>query len=95
MQIAKLLREEELKWYQTSKSQFILKGDTNTHNFHGVANGRYRKKLIHSIVLDVGTIEGHDQLKKYITNYYKNLFSNQEEGKFSMDESQIDDIPRF
>jgi hypothetical protein len=42
--IASLLREEELKWYQRSKSQFILEGDSNTRYFHSVANGRHRKK---------------------------------------------------
>jgi hypothetical protein len=29
-QMASLLREEELKWYQRSKAQFILEGDSNT-----------------------------------------------------------------
>ena len=91
--LARMLREEELKWYQHSKSQFILKGDSNTRYFHGVANGRHRKKLIHSLHQEEGTIEGHEQLKSYITNYYKNLFGTPEEGNFSMDESRIDDIP--
>jgi hypothetical protein len=49
-QIASLLREEELKWYQRSKAQFILEGDSNTRYFHGIANGRHRKKHIHSLV---------------------------------------------
>jgi mannosylglycoprotein endo-beta-mannosidase len=53
-----LLREEELKWYQRSKSQFLLEGDSNTRYFHSVANGRHRKKLIHSLVQDEGLIEG-------------------------------------
>lgn len=39
-------------------------------------------------------IEGHEQLKSYITNYYKNLFGAPEEGNFSMDESRTDDIPQ-
>jgi response regulator RpfG family c-di-GMP phosphodiesterase len=72
--IANLLREEELKWYQRSKSQFILEGDLNTRYFHSVANSRYRKKRIHSLNQEEGTIEGQEQLKAYITNYYKNLF---------------------
>ena len=93
-QIASMLREEELKWYQHSNSQFILKGDSNTRYFHGVANGRHRKKIIHSLQQDKGTIEGHEQLKSYITNYYKNLFGAPEEGNFSMDESRTDDIPQ-
>ena len=32
-QIANMLCEEELKWYQHSNSQFILKGDSNTRFF--------------------------------------------------------------
>jgi hypothetical protein len=86
-EIARLLREEELKWYQRSKSQFILEGDAHTRYFHSVANGRHQKKLIHSLVQDEGTIEGQENLKYYITNYYKGLFGSPEEGNFSMDES--------
>ena len=61
-QIANMLCEDELKWYKHSNSQFILKGDSNTRYFRGVANGRHRKKIIHSLQQDEGTIEGHEQL---------------------------------
>jgi hypothetical protein len=61
--ITSLLCEEELKWYQRSKSQFILEGDSNTRYFHSVANGRHRKKRFHTLVQDEGTIEGLDNLK--------------------------------
>jgi hypothetical protein len=44
-QITNLLCAEELKWYQRSKAQLILEGDSNTHYFHGIANGRHRKKM--------------------------------------------------
>ena len=71
-----MLREEELKWYQRSKAQFILEGDSNTRYFHNVANGRYRKKHIHSLVQDEGLIEGQDQIKAYITKFYKGLFGS-------------------
>ena len=93
-EIAGLLREEELKWYQRSKAQFILEGDSNTRYFHSLANGRHRKKRIYSLNQDEGLIEGHEQLKTYITNYYKNLFGKPEEGNFSMDESRTNDIPQ-
>jgi hypothetical protein len=92
--IASILREEELKWYQHSKSQFILEGDSNTRFFHSVTNGRHGKKHIHSLSQDEGMIEGQDNLKDYITNYYKNLFGTPEEENFSMDESRTDDIPQ-
>jgi hypothetical protein len=94
VEIARLLREEEIKWYQRSKSQFILEGDANTRYFHSVANRRHRKKRIHSLVQDEGTIEGHENLKSYITNYYKSLFGSPDEGNFGMDETRTDDIPQ-
>jgi mannosylglycoprotein endo-beta-mannosidase len=94
VKIASILHEEEIKWYQRSKSQFILEGDANTRYFHSVANGRHRKKLIHSLVQDEGMIEVHENLQLYITNYYKGLFDSLEEGNFSMDESRTDDIPQ-
>ena len=68
-EMAGILREEEIKWYQRSKAQFILEEDSNTRYFHSLANGRHRKKLIHSLNQDEGMIEGHDQLKSYITKY--------------------------
>jgi hypothetical protein len=93
-QIAGLLREEELKWYQGSKGQFILEGDSNTIYFHGIDNGRHRKKHIQSLVQDEGLIEGHEQLKSYIKNYYKGVFGSPEESSFSLDECQLADIPQ-
>jgi hypothetical protein len=33
-------------------------------------------------------------LKVYITNYYKNLFSEPDEGNFTMDEARTEDIPQ-
>jgi mannosylglycoprotein endo-beta-mannosidase len=91
-EIANLLREEELKWYQRSKYQFILEGDSNTRYFHSVANGRHRKKVIHSLVQEEGMNEGQEQLKAYINNYYKNLFGEPDEGNFTMDENRTEDI---
>jgi hypothetical protein len=59
-QLAHLLREEELKWYKGSSSQFILEGDSNTRYFQSVANGRHQKKLIYSLHQDERIIEGHE-----------------------------------
>ena len=65
----------------------MISMNSNSKYFHEVANGRHWKKIIHSLQQDEGTIEGHEQLKSYITNYYKNLFGAIEEGNFSMDET--------
>ena len=48
-EVARMLREEELRWYQRSKSNFIQKGDVNKKYFQNVANGRHRKKSIHAL----------------------------------------------
>jgi hypothetical protein len=48
-QIAALLHEEELKWYQRSKAQFILEGNSNTRYFYGIANGHHRKKNVYNL----------------------------------------------
>jgi hypothetical protein len=73
--------------YQRSKARFLLERDSNMRYFHSVANGRHRKKLIHSLVQDEGAIEGHEQLKLYIMSYYKGLFGTPEESMLSLDES--------
>ena len=92
--IARLLREEEIKYYQRSKADFILMGDSNTRYFQLVANGRHRKKCIHSLQQDEGRIEGQEELKTYITKYYKSLFGAPDEGNITLDETRTDDIPQ-
>jgi hypothetical protein len=39
-------------------------------------------------------IEGQEQLKSYITSYYKGLFGEPEESDLSLDEFRTDDIPQ-
>jgi hypothetical protein len=93
-EIANLLCEEELKWYQRSKIQFILEGDLNTRYFHSVANDRHQKEHIILLYMMKVSLEGQENLMSYITNYYENLFEAPNEGNFSMDETQTNDIPQ-
>ncbi|KAL5675949.1 hypothetical protein ACJX0J_012080 [Zea mays] len=39
-----------------------------------IANGKHRKKIIYSLDQEEGKIEGQDNLKSYISDYYKELF---------------------
>ena len=89
----KLLREEELKFYQWAKVTNILLGDNNTRYFQMVANGKHRKKHIFSQEHKGGKIEGQHNLKAYITQFYKELFGPPEENNFSVDD-RMDDIPQ-
>ena len=89
-----LLREEEIKWYERAKVKTLLQGDNNTHFFHLVANGKHRKQHIFRLEQENGIIVGDNNLKNYITNYYKNLFGQPEANNFSLVESRIEDIPQ-
>ena len=52
--LIKLLREEELRFYQRAKATDVLLGDNNTRYFQMIANGKHRKKRIFSLEHDGG-----------------------------------------
>jgi hypothetical protein len=91
--LARLLREEELKWYQHAKVTDVLLGDNNTRYFQMVANGKHRKKRIFCLKQDGHKIEGEVALKAFITNFYKRLFGPPDDNSFSLDESRNEDVP--
>jgi hypothetical protein len=89
-----MFKEEELTWYQRSNAKHLLEGDSNTKYFHLLANGRHRKSWIFQHQ-DVGRrICGDEELKKYITSYYKGLFGPPNDSFVRLDESRMDDIPQ-
>ena len=60
-----------------------------------IANGKHRKKRIFQLEQDEGTILGQENLKLYITEYYKQLFGPPKDNCVSMDESRIEDVPQL
>ena len=46
--ISHLLREEEIAWFEHSKTKKLLESDKNTKYFHLIANGKQRKKNVYS-----------------------------------------------
>nr|XP_045087410.1 uncharacterized protein LOC123494946 [Aegilops tauschii subsp. strangulata] len=95
MRLKELLREEELKWALRAKVRKVVQGDANTQFFHMIANGKHRKKRIFQLEQDEGTILGQENLKLYITEYYKQLFGPPEDSCVSLDESRIEDVPQL
>jgi hypothetical protein len=75
-QLKTIIKEEEIKWIQRAKEKELLEGDNNTRYYHSKANGRRRKTLIVSLNQDEGLIECQENLKRYITDFYKKLFGN-------------------
>jgi hypothetical protein len=86
------LREEEIKWYQRAKVKDLLEGDSNTKYFQLIANGKHRKTRIFQLQHEDKIVEGDNELKNYITTYYKDLFGPTKPSSFSLDESRVDDI---
>lgn len=56
--------------------------------FHLLANGRHRKTKLYRLEQDEGTVVGDENLKTYITQFYKKLFGEWNANDFSLDESQ-------
>ncbi|KAJ1290602.1 hypothetical protein BS78_02G256700 [Paspalum vaginatum] len=90
--LTNLLREEEIKYYQRAKAKDVLLGDNNTRYFHMIANGKHRKKKIYSLENGTTKVEGHAELKSFITEFYKGLFGEPEDNSFTLDESINYDI---
>lgn len=88
--LAQLLREKEIKWYQRAKTKDLLHVDSNTKYFHLVASGKSR---IFQLRDGNKVIHGDATLMKHITSYYKCLFGPPDATYVALDESQIHDIP--
>jgi hypothetical protein len=63
--LSHLLREEELKWYQRSKTKHLLEGDVNTKYFQLLANGKHRKTRIFQLQDGSRIISEDNELKIY------------------------------
>lgn len=74
-----ILIQEEVLWYQKSRSKWLPFGDQNTRYFHGVTAVRRRKNNYEALQDDNGTwISEPSELEKLVTNYFKNLFPTSE-----------------
>jgi hypothetical protein len=93
--IRKLRRDEETKWAQRAKVKHIQEGGNNTRYFHLIANGKHRKKKFFQLEQQEGTIVGQENLKIYITEFYKKLFGPPESTNVSLMEDYVHDIPQL
>jgi hypothetical protein len=80
---------------QRAEVKYIQEGGDNTKYFHLIANGKHRKKKIYQLEQEEGTIVGEENLKVYITEYYKTLFGEPVPNSVALDEERIDDIPQL
>ena len=68
--------QHDIYWRQRAHNTWLTKGDRNTSFFHAFASKRRRKNWISKLKDDNGdTVEG-EQLKNFIANQYRYLFSS-------------------
>jgi hypothetical protein len=60
-----------------------------------VANGKHRKTRIFKLDNNGQIIKGDENLKSYITQFYKTLFGPSDDDNFSLDENRRDDVPQI
>jgi hypothetical protein len=73
----------------------IQEGGNNTKYFHLVDNGKHRRKKIYQLEQEEETIVGQDNLKTYISEYYRALFGAPIESSVSLVENFNNDIPQI
>jgi hypothetical protein len=93
--LVKHMCEEEIKWAQGAKVRYIREGDNNINFFHLISNGKHQKKKIVQLEQDEGSIVGQEDLKSYISNYYRQLFRSLVSIFVLMDEDTMEDIPQL
>uniref|UniRef100_J3M899 Uncharacterized protein n=1 Tax=Oryza brachyantha TaxID=4533 RepID=J3M899_ORYBR len=89
-QLKIMMREDEIKWFQRSKEKEIIEGDNNTKYYNAKANGSKRKDSIEYLEQEEGVIHGQENLMVYITNFYKNLFSQPDSIQIRMQEGKLE-----
>ncbi|XP_061350360.1 uncharacterized protein LOC133295534 [Gastrolobium bilobum] len=68
---------EEQLWFQKSRANWIRDGDRNTRYYHTIAVARRRKNKVLSLKNEMGIwIRSEDALKSLASNYYSNLFAD-------------------
>ena len=77
-ELQEIYTAEEIYWQKRGGERWILQGDSNTSFFHKCANGRKRKSTITSLEDGERIISDLEELKTYITTFYKKLFGQEE-----------------
>ncbi|XP_059458257.1 uncharacterized protein LOC132187840 [Corylus avellana] len=71
-----LMEEEELKWQQRAKADWLKHGDKNSKFFHACASQRRRANKISSIIDDEGAIcDQDDSVAAAFISYFKGILS--------------------
>jgi hypothetical protein len=70
------LADEESKWRQRAKEQWLKLGDKNSKYFHACASQKNRRNKIHRVEDEEGQVcDSQEDIEAAFLHYYQNLFS--------------------
>jgi hypothetical protein len=75
-ELYEMLEQEELKWRQRAKENWLRDGDRNTKYFHACASQRQRRNRVECIVDRLGqTCDTTAEVERAFVDYYQDLFT--------------------
>jgi mannosylglycoprotein endo-beta-mannosidase len=86
-QLETIYQFEEIQWQRRGGVNWILKGDSNSRYFHGIANNKKKKCTMFS--LEDGEHEIWDQkaIRGHVEEYYRTHFGREADGSISLGEN--------
>ena len=75
--LERLQDQKNIFWKQRAHAHWLKDGDQNTKYFHACVCERKRENMIKKLKTDSGgVVEGDENLKMFIENHHKTLFSS-------------------
>lgn len=79
--VGDLVHKKEVRWRPRGKAEWARDGDGNTNFFHHLANGRRKRNFIERLEVEgAGVIENEGDIETEILNFFKTLYSSNDEG---------------
>lgn len=76
------LKQEDVFWYQKSRSKWIMDGDRNTKYYHSKTVIRRRRNKIITLRDGNGNwLENQEQLRDFVGNFYRELFIEERDNR--------------
>ena len=87
--LEKVTLMEEICWRQKSKVLWLQEGDRNSKFFHRTANSHRRFNTINNLVVNGELTSNPSTIAAYISLFYKQLYSENEEQRPLLDEVEF------